>query len=85
MNIVIIVKWRGDSGMTLEDDLFYACTNYCNSLNHYKNTREEIMFSFNSYTRREKERIIGFEEDRVRHAVDRLREVIRKIDDEDLK
>ena len=30
--------------MTLEDDLFYACLNYCNALNHYKTTREEMLY-----------------------------------------
>ena len=63
----------------LEDQLFYACTNYCEALNHYKSTREEVIFSFNSYTDKEKEKILGYERGRVKHSVDRLTEILEKI------
>ena len=68
--------------MTLEDDLFYACLNYCNALNHYKTAREEMLYRFH-WTESEKAKVMGFEKDRVNHSLERLREVINKIGDVD--
>lgn len=66
--------------MTLEDDLFYACLNYCNALNHYKTTREEMLYKFD-WTESEKAKVMDFERGRVKHSLDRLMEVINKIGD----
>lgn len=68
--------------MTLEDDLFYACLNYCNALNHYKTTREEMLYKF-GWTENEKAKVMDFEKGRVNHSLERLREVINKIGDVD--
>ena len=66
--------------MTLEDDLFYACLNYCNALNHYKTTREEMLYRFH-WTESEKAKVMDFEKGRIEHSLERLKEVINKIGD----
>ena len=67
--------------MTLEDDLFYACLRYCDALNHYKTTREEMIYAFHR-TESEKAKIMDFERGRVEHSLERLKEVMDKIDGE---
>ena len=66
--------------MTLEDDLFCACLNYCNALSHYKTTREKMLYKFD-WTKSEKAKVMDFEKGRVNHSLERLREVINKIGD----
>lgn len=63
---------------TLEDQLFYACTSYCDALNNYKCAKEETMFHYN-WTETEKDRVMQFEKDRVKHAVQRLTDILEKI------
>lgn len=65
--------------MTLEDDLFYACLNYCNAINHYKTTEKEMLYRFN-WPESEKARVIDFEKGRVNHSLERLKEIINKIE-----
>ena len=67
--------------MTLEDDLFYACLNYCNALNHYKTTEREMLYRYD-WCGSEKAKVMDFEKDRVKHSLDRLMEIIDKIGDD---
>lgn len=64
---------------TLEDDLFYACLNYCNALNHYKCAREEMLYRF-EWTESEKEKVMHFERGRVASSFERLMKIVNDID-----
>lgn len=63
---------------TLEDELFYACTNYCDALNHYKTAREQLMVCF-EHNRTEKEILLDFEKGKVENAFERLKNTMEKI------
>lgn len=66
---------------TLEDDLFYACLNYCNALNHYKTTEKEMLYRF-EWSESEKEKVMRFERDRVASSFERLIKIVHDINED---
>ena len=65
---------------TLDEQLYYACSNYCEALTQLMIEKDKIRtseFFFDAYTSR---KMIEFHEDKVRHYYTNLKEIIEKIE-----
>ena len=65
----------------LDDDLFFACLRYCESVYHYMNEREKHRWSLR-FRGAEQDKIMELEEKRVRHYFQKLKDIIEEIDGE---
>ena len=66
-----------------EKDLYYACSRYCDVFTHYLTTKFELQESWTSED--EKKRIMNFEKEHLKDAIDDLNDKLSEICSYDLK
>lgn len=62
-----------------EEQLFYACTNFCESFFHMMCKKYQLLLSERFFDNIQKKEIIEFEEGRLRHDFERLCELCDEI------
>lgn len=68
---------------TLDDELFYACTNYIEAINHYKTALYDVEHNF--MHSQDKEHIMAFERSRVRSAIEILERKLNRLKDKEIE
>lgn len=68
-----------------ETDLYYACSHFCDAFFHLMCTKDEVnshrLFG-SAYDEDSLRAMLRFDEQRVQHSLQRLKEAIKKVEDD---